>query len=342
MFNQGISPIFFLALLFYFCTFNLRAYSFLAEVDFSAPLSINSLSTSINSICNLEHWVQGKFEKDHFIPTFIYKNMHSKKIAVKGSYHWFKKVEATTCLANKRIWIVGDSYMRHFYFGMMDVLRGNTKNPSQVIDGKSMPERAANLHFCPKDFHFVRQGFFRSSNSTLFYVGKRFFSLGESFDPLKELLSNILDDDLIVLNLLIHDNKRNRVQSKQFKGNMKKAKSFYLLRVKELSEWVKDQNVRGKFVWATSNSYNENKVPIQFRRYQRNKRILSINSNAREYWLRAGFPVLDVFHITMACRTKTCTNDGSHYNRMVNRAKAQVLLNYFCRPQNCEVIEDSK
>jgi len=57
-------------------------------------------------------------------------------------------------------------------------------------------------------------------------------------------------------------------------GNMKKAEMYYLLKVKELSGWLKDQNGRGKFVWSTSNSYKEKKVPPQFRKYQRNRRIL--------------------------------------------------------------------
>ena len=129
------------------------------------------------------------------------------------------------------------------------------------------------------------------------------------------------------------------MQSTEFKGNMRKAELFYLSKVKQLSNWMKDQKPHGKFVWSTSNSYKEEKVPSQFRRYQRNKRILRINSKARTYWLDAGFPVLDVFHITMACQAKTCSNDGSHHNRMVNRAKAHVLLNYFCRPQSCEMKE---
>ena len=87
---------------------------------------------------------------------------------------------------------------------------------------KNNAEKPLFLDFCPKEFGFVRKGYLKSSNSTLFFIGKKFFSLGGSFIALKELLSNIIDDDLIVLNLLIHDNKRNRVQSKQFMGNMKK------------------------------------------------------------------------------------------------------------------------
>ena len=314
---------------------------------FIFPLKIHAVETSmqhfpdphfssLRTICDLEHWVFGKFVEDRFNPTHVSRNVPLKRTAVKGSYHWFNKTEANVCMANKRVWIIGDSYMRHFYFGLMDVLRGNIKSPTKVIDGRTMPEKSVLLDFCPKEFGFVRKGYLKSSNSTFFFIGKRFFSLGGSFDALKELLSKIVDDDLIILNVLIHDNKRNRVQSKQFMGNMKKAEIYYLSKVKELSGWLKDQNGRGKFVWSTSNSYKEKKVPPQFRKYQRNRRILSINEKARTYWLEAGFPVLDVFHITMACQARTCTNDGSHHNQMVNRAKAQVLLNYFCQPPSCK------
>ena len=57
-------------------------------------------------------------------------------------------------------------------------------------------------------------------------------------EAIKELLLNIKNDDLIVFNVLIHDNKRNRVQSKEFNGDMRKAEEFYLLKVTELVEWL--------------------------------------------------------------------------------------------------------
>ena len=84
-----------------------------------------------------------------------------------------------------------------------------------------MPEKPLFLDFCPKEFEFVRKGYLKSSNSTLFFIGKKFFSLGGSFIALKELLSNIIDDDLIVLNLLTYIIKE-IVFRKQFFGNMKK------------------------------------------------------------------------------------------------------------------------
>jgi len=113
---------------------------------------------------------------------------------------------------------------------------------------------------------------------------------------------------------------------------MKKVEQFYLSKVAELVKWLQVQKPEAKIVWSTSTSYKENKVPSEFRRYQRNKRILYINRKARDIWSDADFPVLDVFHLTLACQSKMCTEDGSHHNRMVNRAKAHVLLNNFCRP----------
>jgi len=90
----------------------------------------------------------------------------------------------------------------------------------KIIDGRTMPEKP----LFPKEFGFVRKGHLKSSNSTLFLVGKRFFSLGGSFIALKELLSNIIDDDLIVFNLLTYIIKE-IVFRKQFFGNMKKSSS---------------------------------------------------------------------------------------------------------------------
>jgi len=167
------------------------------------------------------------------------------------------------------------------------------------------------------------------------FIGGRRFGIGLYMEAIKELLLNIKNDDLIVFNVLIHDNKRNRVQSREFNGDMRKAEQFYLSKISELVVWLQALEPKANIVWSTSTSYKENKVPTEFRRYQRNKRILEINRKARDIWIEARFPILDVFHITLACQEKSCTEDGSHHNRMVNRAKAHVLLNYFCRPYSC-------
>jgi hypothetical protein len=194
------------------------------------------------------------------------------------------------------------------------------------------------LSFIPEGFDQIRFAYLENSNITTYFVGRKNFGLGLHLDPLKIVLRNAVKrSGVIVLNLLIHDNKEFRVQSREFKGNMRAAEAYYLEKVRELSKWMwtYTTNARAEFVWCTSNSYKDSKVPKRYQRYQRNRRILGINAKARNYWIHMGYPVLDVFHITAACKASSCTADGSHYNRMVNRAKAQVLLNYLCKPSSC-------
>ncbi|CAL6334622.1 unnamed protein product [Bathycoccus prasinos] len=227
--------------------------------------------------------------------------------------------------------------MRNLFIGLMDVLRGNLAKPNESIT-KGVPEKFVKINFVPKAFGDVGRATLKSNNITATFIGGRRFGIGLYMETIKELFSNINNDDLIVFNVLIHDNKRNRVQSREFKGNMKKAEQFYLAKISEFVNWLQAQKPNAKVVWSTSTSYKEHKVPSEFRRYQRNTRILDINRKARDIWSDAGFPVLDVFHVTLACQAKSCTEDGSHHNRMVNRAKAHVLLNNFCRPSSDNVL----
>ena len=292
------------------------------------------------SLCDMKHWVHGEFQGHNFIPsgytdTASLKPPRDLKFT-KQQYHWFSKEEAQLCLKNKNVWVIGDSYMRNLFIGYMDVLRGNLAKPNESIT-KGVPEKFVKISFLPKAFGDVGRATLKSNNMTATFIGGRRFGIGLYMEAIKELLLNIKNDDLIVFNVLIHDNKRNRVQSKEFNGDMRKAEEFYLSKITELVEWLQAEKPSAKIVWSTSTSYKENKVPSEFRKYQQNKRILEINRKARDIWIEAGFPVLDVFHITLACQAKSCTEDGSHHNRMVNRAKAHVLLNYFCRPASCDV-----
>jgi len=318
-----------------FTTDNVEDISLLGSLDM---LGNKDSSQKKGNICNLEHWVHGEFQEDKFVPigytdTASLSPPRDLKVT-NQTYHWFSKDDAQACVSNKNVWVIGDSYMRNLFIGFMDVLRGNQAKPFETIT-KGVPEKAVKIAFLPKAFGDVGRAHIKENNSTATFIGGRRFGIGLYIDALKELFSNIKDDDLIILNVLIHDNKRNRVQSREFRGDMKKAELFYLSKIEELVKWLKNGNPKGKIVWSTSTSYKEEKVPAQFRQYQRNKRILEINRKARDIWLEAGFPTLDVFHITFACQAKTCTEDGSHHNRMVNRAKAHVLLNFFCNPPSC-------
>jgi len=314
------------------------------EQNFRTSKNIRSKEKDINgaqnnaSLCDLKHWVHGEFRGHKFIPTGFTNtaslNPPRDLKFTKQKYHWFSKKEAQICLKNKKVWVIGDSYMRNLYIGLMDVLRGNIARPNESIT-KGVPEKFVKIGFVPKAFGDIGRATLKSNNATVTFIGGRRFGIGLYMEAIKELLLNIKNDDLIVFNVLIHDNKRNRVQSREFNGDMRKAEQFYLSKISELVVWLQALEPKANIVWSTSTSYKENKVPTEFRRYQRNKRILEINRKARDIWIEARFPILDVFHITLACQEKSCTEDGSHHNRMVNRAKAHVLLNYFCRPYSC-------
>jgi len=132
------------------------------------------------------------------------------------------------------------------------------------------------------------------------------------------------------------DNKADWVEN-EFNGSKERAEVAYLNNVKNIVKWISTNRPKGQIVWTTSNSYIESLVPGVYRDYQTNQRILRISSAARSYWLEAGFPVLDTFHLTgIACRTRECSQDGGHFNNAVNRAKSSLLLNYYCRPKSCE------
>jgi len=109
----------------------------------------------------------------------------------------------------------------------MDVLRSNLARPNESIT-KGVPEKFVKIDFVLKAFGDVGRATLKSKNITATYVGGRRFGMGLYMIAIKDLFSNVKNDDLIIVNVLIHDNKSKRVQSREFKGNMKKAEQFYL------------------------------------------------------------------------------------------------------------------
>ena len=200
------------------------------------------------SLCDMTRWIHGKFQGDTFIPsgytgTASLKPPRDLK-STKQVYHWFSKEEAQSCLKNKRVWVIGDSYMRNLFIGLMDVLRGNVAKPNESIT-KGVPEKFVKIDFLPKAFGDVGRAFLKSNNITATFIGGRRFGLGLYMEAIKALFSSIKNDVLIVFNVLIHDNKRNRVQSQEFKGDMRKAEQYYLSKVNEFVDWLRAQT-KGK------------------------------------------------------------------------------------------------
>ena len=303
----------------------------------------NGVDRSEQSICDLKHWIIGDYVENEFIPEYLVDKLSfngsdgsvpSENRFKSQQLHKFSEREAGQCLRNRKIWFIGDSYIRCFYNGFLDVLRGNYAAP-HAVKMKHL-EKRVNISFIPRQFSDVTQAHLDDYNVTITNVGEEYFSLGGHMDSVKALLTEVKDDDLVIFTLLIHDNKADWVEN-EFNGSKERAEVAYLNNVKNIVKWISTNRPKGQIVWTTSNSYIESLVPGVYRDYQTNQRILRISSAARSYWLEAGFPVLDTFHLTgIACRTRECSQDGGHFNSAVNRAKSSLLLNYYCRPKSCD------
>ena len=303
----------------------------------------NGVDRSEQSICDLKHWIIGDYVENEFIPEYLVDKLSfngsdgsvpSENRFKSQQLHKFSEREAGQCLRNRKIWFIGDSYIRCFYNGFLDVLRGNYAAP-HAVKMKHL-EKRVNISFIPRQFSDVTQAHLDDYNVTITNVGEEYFSLGGHMDSVKALLTEVKDDDLVIFTLLIHDNKADWVEN-EFNGSKERAEVAYLNNVKNIVKWISTNRPKGQIVWTTSNSYIESLVPGVYRDYQTNQRILRISSAARSYWLEGGFPVLDTFHLTgIACRTRECSQDGGHFNNAVNRAKSSLLLNYYCRPKSCE------
>ena len=303
----------------------------------------NGVDRSEQSICDLKHWIIGDYVENEFVPEYLVDELPfngsdgsvpSENRFKSQQLHKFSEGEAGQCLRNRKIWFIGDSYIRCFYNGFLDVLRGNYAAP-HAVKMKHL-EKRVNISFIPRQFSDVTQAHLDDYNVTITNVGEEYFSLGGHMDSVKALLTEVKDDDLVIFTLLIHDNKADWVEN-EFNGSKERAEVAYLNNVKNIVKWISTNRPKGQLVWTTSNSYIESLVPGVYRDYQTNQRILRISSAARGYWLEAGFPVLDTFHLTgIACRTRECSQDGGHFNNAVNRAKSSLLLNYYCRPKSCE------
>ena len=172
----------------------------------------NGVDRSEQSICDLKHWIIGDYVENEFIPEYLVDKLSfngsdgsvpSENRFKSQQLHKFSEREAGQCLRNRKIWFIGDSYIRCFYNGFLDVLRGNYAAP-HAVKMKHL-EKRVNISFIPRQFSDVTQAHLDDYNVTITNVGEEYFSLGGHMDSVKALLTEVKDDDLVIFTLLIHD-----------------------------------------------------------------------------------------------------------------------------------------
>ena len=80
---------------------------------------------------------------------------------IKQLYHWFLDEEAQLCLKNKKVWVIGDSYLRNLFLGLKDVLRSNLAKLNESVT-KGVPEKFVKIPFLPKAFGGVGRATIKS------------------------------------------------------------------------------------------------------------------------------------------------------------------------------------
>ena len=314
------------------------------EVTPPAPASGQVVRRPNNFMADLNTWVVGEWKGDEYIPKYLtrcetglWENPTGNKYyRTKLRYKMFKAEEAQACLQNNRVVIIGDSYMRGMFIGLVDVVKGNLTHESRhVRTSKALSKMTYDYNLEDLKSDTFRVGHVTQQN---YFVDKSHTPLGTRLKANDEV---ILKYDYVVINSLIHEVKFRVVQ--QLKLSDTKLLQLLVSKIIEYIKYVQAKKPSIKFVWVTGTGYRLDLVPRGYREHQTNRRMLWFNTGIVKALHRIGIPFLDIFHMTELCKDLRCfdghqdksmkTIDGSHKSRFVNRMKAQMLMNYLCPPQ---------
>ena len=225
--------------------------------------------------------------------------------------HIFSTYEAAECLRNKRVIIVGDSYMKQMFIGAVDVMLQNPSN-TEIEGGKYRELVSRQAAKCLSQSRAIK-----IRNIHLSYDDKCVHS------NLNCLINNLEKNryyrqaDYLISNILVHDLESNQNRSTR------------------LSEYVNNlevlfANPKSKLMWVTGPSYDLKKVPDKYLEVTKNRPTVAANKRAFELADKHGIPILDFYSLTANCRWKNCSTDGGHRSRFVNRMKFQLVFNNIC------------
>jgi hypothetical protein len=226
--------------------------------------------------------------------------------------HIFSTYEAAECLRNKRVMIVGDSYMKQMFIGAVDVMLQNPSN-TEIEGGKYRELISRQAAKCLSQSRAIK-----IRNIHLSYDDKCVHS------NLNCLINNLEKNryyrqaDYLISNILVHDLESNQNRSTRL--------SQYINNLEVLFA-----NPKSKLMWVTGPSYDLKRVPDKYLETTKNRPTVAANKKSFELADQYGIPILDFYSLTANCRWKNCSTDGGHRSRFVNRMKFQLVLNNICR-----------
>lgn len=211
------------------------------------------------------------------------------------SWHLFSSMDARACLSNKTLDFAGDSYMKQFAIGLMDII---LESPSdKEIYGRS--HRTAVMH---ERIAEVSESNDPSISSIHFHWLHPVCEHEEVQCFVEHIIESPRQADVFAINVFVHPS---------YGDNMDQ----YLTQLSELFDISSTH-----LIWATG-LYHEHE----------GWNASSYNLDAKAYAISKSIPMLDMYTLTRTCPWRHCYADGSHRSRFVNRMKAQMLLNLVCR-----------
>jgi len=309
---------------------------------------LHTFAQLIESKISGREWVQGHWEGEVFHPesqTMCDSNcgesIYFHKIERKN-YILFDARSTMNCLVAEKynhIVIVGDSYMRNLFHGIIDVM----SDTRTEVEGKEqeIPDSLQHVRYLDKSSLQLDL-----LNIRLTYL--RQFGLSS---PLLISLSELdTKGTLVLYGSMVHDHKFREVDLLISKHEKRKKVANRLIKDKKDPRRDKYRNLAHKLwmkrltklqnfdyatlIWVTSPYYETHKlekVNHLARINQNNERYFRYNLDGVNKLLsdpRVRF--LDAYHLTKACKYENCSLDGAHRSAFVNRMKFQIILNYLC------------
>ncbi|KAK3250438.1 hypothetical protein CYMTET_40168 [Cymbomonas tetramitiformis] len=298
-----------------------------------------------NFMADLNYFVLGTWNKEEFVPaafTALPEGDDWQKAMYYDTaqrYRMFDKGGAQDCLRNKKVAVLGDSYMVGFYVGLLDVATGETTTQSRYAI-------SSDAYVVENHFHAIAAQ--QKDMDLRLHYGKwapcSVLSMNRRIDRNDTKMMNRLADwataDYVVMNALMHDIKIRGILNPEMNLTETQWLDSYVVELRKMLTVFQQYKIN--LVWATGPSHDQRYVDKQYQPYQNDHRLLRYNTAAAQVVVEEfGYKFLDVFHMTHACKSKLCYDgvkgdgskrgfDGHHRSRMNNRMKAQMLLNHIC------------
>jgi len=239
--------------------------------------------------------------------------------AMRNQLHIFSTPQARRCLKNTTVVVAGDSYNKHLFIGLADILLGRPNNKYQFKNAEKREQgvqEATRLlaQKFPNSTHLLWSPCVWECYGQLSDFGhlcgeclQNFTATGASDPKIKNMIP--------VVGAGIHIYSRTKSANRT---------------LGELEDFFGEANEG--WIFNSGPSYNLEKTPEEYReKSSRSEKVLYDGVLERlPEMLEDKVTYLDFFQLTRSCHFDNCTVDGGHRARFVNRWKAQVLLNTIC------------